>query len=857
MGRHNSGGAVAAPPPPKEAGRLVQKAIADAQVWKTPPKGWLDEELVMEMLAVSMTVIAFYIREGFFEASGYSNGAVNKRCIKEDAVSLFMLLFPKGSHPIGEHSRMRMLAAIQYGKDCIARGKSFTADDAVAYAEETLAIAQWVYGMGVNRRPKNKPDADTGIYRWPSQADRELYGREQNEKRRKEAADAEEARIAEETELTNKRIEASVDAVVRIRKTNPQMTAEQVEGMINTSDVDIRSVVRERVTAALAELLRPRTDAEIDAMLFTAVNPIGDRSEFVLYAMRSCARRAFMTDEPINPVLAETYAAAQLQASSWMHKYEVRVYNREDLVLATTGPNTPPEERTFAVYPTKPDYVAFIAWRHVKRELQQNSAMTREEISKVLDGINAERISKSREALSPAIYDMVFAALTKEGWKEVEEPLPPIPPSEYFIELDLVVERFGVDKDFLNQLASIGGIRMAPVGTPGGGMTGAYSELDLAILRHLTPYLGPEETAEEIAGKIEELRPVATYDGEVFRLNGEVPMAANHTAVKGEVDVYLSIVEVSQRLKLHVGTVGALANLGIARTSGERVSLRDVTIFAHSGAFSSVSFDYLKAHAAKYKSGIEGQHSNYVYRPARMGYERIENVNTKQPPKKSTTKKAKAETTPAKAKKAVKTAKAEPVAKAKPKKAVKVRKETPREENNEASAAAESLTEGVPMLSFEHAYNLHNVAQSRVKALVTAGVLRGDLGTKMVSQEDIKIFTDMGAPPTTTEAAIAEVKVKVMAKRKGDGKSKPKVVAKPAAKTSTVVDKIIDEGKKIIERKGDDDAELVLVTPKLDTIEKVVAFFTGSVVEKYGADPEDWPDVVRSLGLGLGVIKKG
>lgn len=464
MGRSNSGGAVAAPPPPKEAGRLVQKVLADSQIWRTPPKGWLDEEQVMEMLAVSMTVIAFYIREGFFEVSGYSNGAVNKRCIKENAVTLFMLLFPKGSHPIGEDSRMLMLAAIHWGYDRLANGKSCTADEAREYAEETLAIAKWVYAKGVNRRPKNKPDKDTGIYRWPSASDRELYRRELRETRRKEAADAEEARIAEETELTNKRIEASVDAVVRIRKTNPQMTAEQVEGMINTSDVDIRSVVRERVTAALAELLRPRTDAEIDAMLFTAVNPIGDRSEFVLYAMRSCARRAFMTDEAINPVLAETYAAAQLQASSWMHKYEVRVYNREDLVLATTSPNTPPEERTFAVYPTKPDYVAFIAWRHVKRELQQNSKMTREEISKFLDGINAERINKGRDALTPGIYDMVFAAIAKEGWKEVEEPLPPIPPSEYYIELDLVIERFGVDKDFLNQLASIGGDPHGPGG---------------------------------------------------------------------------------------------------------------------------------------------------------------------------------------------------------------------------------------------------------------------------------------------------------------------------------------------------------------------------------------------------------
>lgn len=360
-------------------------------------------------------------------------------------------------------------------------------------------------------------------------------------------------------------------------------------------------------------------------------------------------------------------------------------------------------------------------------------------------------------------------------------------------------------------------------------------------------------------------------------------MAASHTAVKGEVDVYHTVVVISQKLKMHVGTVGALGSLGIARTSGESVSLLDVTIFQalHLSNGGAITFDLLKEHAAKYKADIEAQHDKYVYRPARMGYERIENVNTKQPPKKSTTKKTKAETTPAKAKKApvkkavpvakakaikaekpsaaakvIKTTKAEPVAKAEPKKAVKARKETPREENVEASAAAESLTAGVPMLSFEHAYNLHNVAQSRVKALVTAGVLRGDLGTKMVSQEDIKIFTDLGAPPTTTEAAIAEVKVKVMAKRKGDGKSKPKVVAKPAAKTSTVVDKIIDEGKKIIERKGDDDAELVLVTPKLDTIEKVVAFFTGSVVEKYGADPEDWPDVVRSLGLGLGVIKK-
>lgn len=877
-------GVLSAPPPPKEAVRLVAKAIG---LTKLPPRGWIDEDEAMAALSVSRDALTGLVREGFFEVSGYASERGNRRCVKRDIVDIFAKVFPNGSQPTGENGRMLIISALQFAKGRIARDEEFTALEAMRSAYETLDVAHWVYEKGVNRRAKGRPDKDTGIYRWPTVKEREEYAahmvvqkeiqaaeRVLNEARELEyARQRDEAQIQEEQELHEPRIQESVNSIMLILGQKPDATQEVIDGMIAASDCMIREEVRNRVTARIAERNRVVTDAELDRQLFNISNPIGRRTPFIMHAIHTRARELIHHGEPVNLTACEVYAAARFQASNWLKNHSVREPMNADLLFGDL------------IYPTEEDYRAYIAWRRVKLALQEVPTFTRGDIDHVMEGLSNEQEARGFGAISHVSRSMVFRALVKDGWSETllaESAVTAAPVVEttptYYVDRAFARERFGLTNDLLDGLVTYGAVRTTGINIVGdNGIVSAYHEIDLALYRYVVKTLPPNAKLRLIADKIIDLRPAATYNEQVLLIEGKALNTTEYGAVKGETDIYMTIPRISVMLEMHVGTVGALAALDIVRKSDDLISLLDVTIFKDVydiPTLGAPTHDTLKDGADRWKAYIYNEHPNWRYSQAKISYERIivkkkavkKAAAPKPPVKKTTPKKAEVATKKAPAVKATPKKAAAPKAAApKEKLTIKVRKETPREEAQEASAAAEALApkaatnpyaDSLKMIPYANAYKLFGYPTQRLKALVEMGILRGDK-TK-VSGEDVDILkaTNPNGADTSTKAKVATLKKLIATHRYVTPVAVPVREVAAATASAPVVKAMISEAARIMDRKGDDEAEEVLTTLSFKSLDDVKWYFRGAMLERYGADPEDWPDVLRGVGLGLGVITK-
>ena len=841
-----------APPPPKEATRLFRKAVEQATpVAARPPRGWMDEDEVISDLNTSREELTKLTQDGYFEVSGYATARGNRRCFKKDGVQLFAKIFPSGSQPTGEGSRMLILGALQFAKAKIATGEEFTAKEAMDAAHETVAIAKWVYDGGENRRPKNRPDKDTGIYRWPTEKQREDYAAyikrsaaaqakaEAEAKDLQEALDAKEAKEAEERELFDRAVQAEVTEITNWLGETPKATDEEIETVVSSAKPELQDAVRLRVQAFVAEARRELSEEEIDAKLFNVMNKKANRSPFVMRAIYSCVRTRNAAFLPYNLTICEQYAAARFRVASWMRAHSVRQPTAVDVRFYNY------------IYPTHDDYVAFLAWLSVKRE----------DTSKTMEAANAIirtfASARKEHELSEAQIGMIHKALKNEGWKTtvvapmvevaaiVEEASEPIDntPVQYHIDAGLAKVRFGVDDATLGLLAEDGAVRTTTMNLVGETNTPitAYNEVDLAIYRHL------RQTHNNVwpvglVGMIKELRPDATYEDQIFRIKGEVPNVSG-SGTTGGVDIYLSAAEISAKLKLHVATVGSLGKLGIARTSGEMISLLDVTIlhdlFKFNDTLGVPSHEELANSVDTYKTYIKGEYQYYKYSPTKTAYTEIRVTKKKESAK--PTKKARAPKTAAAVVPKVEEAVASP-------KKVIVRKEVPAEEKIIESEAAEAVKKLDPeMAPLNTAYKMFGIAIGRLKVLIEQGVLRGT--AKSVSVDDCAFFKK-AFPRDIVSMDLSKVKATMY-----DARMKVKAPTTP--KPSSVVASMINTAEAVLARKGDNDSELVLVVPKFKSLDEVKLFFSGAVVERYGSDPSDWPDVMRGLGLGLGVIKKG
>ena len=854
------GGVLKAPPPPRDAARLV-KVASDAGAFKpVPPRGWIDEDEAIGLMQVSRTKLTQLISDGYFEASGYGTGNNNHRCLRAEAVKLFAKVFPNGSMPDGEHARMRALSALQFGRNQTVREVEWTASEAMDYADETLAVAQWVYAKGENRRPKGQFDKDLGIYRWPNELQREAYRKEQATKRyeaelqaQKRAA-AELERVTLEEEQRTVAVTNAIAGVMSLVHANPTLDDVTIDNVVNTYPADIRSRVQDGVIDALIELRRDRTDDEIDAMLFK-YEPKGMRTEFVLYAMREKARKQWSAHQPVNISQCEQYASVRLQCANWIKKF------------ALQDPNTAQVISDF-VYPTDMQVRAYSVWRMIKLRIHGKANTSAADIREMINETNVDRIESGFQPITEDEIQMVFKALTADGWsdtiaieeaKHVDDASP-----TYYIDRAMAMERFGITGQLLDMLQVMGGIRVSTIELVGDGSKHAYNEIDLAILKYLAPTIAEDASVEEISTYIADLRPLVTYDDQVFKIDGVVPAVAKAEIVKGETDVFLSLAEISVLLKMHVSTVGALSNLGIARSKDGLISLLDVTVFGATYEPSNHEgnpFTFLRDNAAHIKEVIEGNRDLFVYSPARRRYERTTKMTTKKTEKTPPKKAAKAKTTtPAKAKKAVVTKARElakpavKISKEKEKaieaavKTVKAKKEMPREEAQEASAAAESLSK-LPVVMIDHktAYKTYGMAAPRIRTLIKQGILRGD--NLIVSDEDVKNVTRLYPTGVLTDT---DAHIKILTKQIKDMRTQG--ISKNVEKA---VAQMTNAAAQVMERVSDDDATFVMVARPFVTLDDVRHYFSGAVVERYGTEPENWPDVMRSLGLSLGVIKKG
>lgn len=852
---------MATPPPPKEAERLFKKAQEPkVPAAVRPPRGWVDEDEVISLLNSSREELTKLSQDGYFEVTGYATSRGNRRCFKKDGVELFAKVFPKGSQPTGEGSRMLILGALAFAKGRVASGEDYTAKEAMDAAYETVTIAKWVYDGGVNRRPKNKPDKDTGIYRWPTEEQRREYAAyvknsakeqakaEAEAKTLQEALDAQRAKEAEEQELFERAVQAEVTEIISWLGETPSATDEEIETVISSSKPEIQDSVRTRIQAFVADARHELTEEEIDQKLFNVMNTKANRSPFVMHAIYACARTRNAAFLSYNLTTCEQYAAARFRVASWMRAHNVRQPTAVDVRFDPY------------IYPTHDDYVAFLAWLHVKRE----------DTTKTMDAANAiiREFASSRKdhELSETQIGMIHKALKDEGWKEpvvietpvveqaitiVEEPKAvEVTHPEYYIDASLAKTRFNLSGDNLEVLVNWRAIRttqMNLVGESNAPVT-AYNELDLALFQYATDKSKSVRGMGVLVGEIKTLRQDATYENGILRIKGKIPNTTKSEALnevitekKSDVDIFLSIAEISAKLTMHVATVGAIAKLGIARSSGQLVSLLDVTImrdlFDSRPELGTPTYESMKAEADTLKKFVASEHQYYKYSPTKAAYVEIrmdKKKNTKKAPAKPT-KKAAAQK-PA----AAVVPKAEKVV-AKP---IVSKRETPAEEKIKESEIAEAVSKLPPtMTPHKTAYKMFGIAVGRLKVLIEQGVLRGD--SKMVALEDCSVF-NTEFPDDIVGMDLKKVKSVMVAERK---KSK-------AVKPSPAVANMINTAEAVLARKDDSDAELVMIVPKFKSLDDVVLFFSGAVMERYGADPDGWPDVMRGLGLGLGVIKK-
>lgn len=852
---------MATPPPPKEAERLFKKAQEPkVPAAVRPPRGWVDEDEVISLLNSSREELTKLSQDGYFEVTGYATSRGNRRCFKKDGVELFAKVFPKGSQPTGEGSRMLILGALAFAKGRVASGEDYTAKEAMDAAYETVTIAKWVYDGGVNRRPKNKPDKDTGIYRWPTEEQRREYAAyvknsakeqakaEAEAKTLQEALDAQRAKEAEEQELFERAVQAEVTEIISWLGETPSATDEEIETVISSSKPEIQDSVRTRIQAFVADARHELTEEEIDQKLFNVMNTKANRSPFVMHAIYACARTRNAAFLSYNLTTCEQYAAARFRVASWMRAHNVRQPTAVDVRFDPY------------IYPTHDDYVAFLAWLHVKRE----------DTTKTMDAANAiiREFASSRKdhELSETQIGMIHKALKDEGWKEpvtveapvvieepkIEEPTPVVEAkieepakTEYYIDADLAKSRFGVDRPTLDYLCEQGGVRTTTTNLVGEGNTPieAYNEVDLAIYRYVKQS-NPNANAAQMFDMMHALRPDATYEGQVFCIKGVVPNTSVN-GVSGSIDIFLTVAEISAKLTMHVATVGAIAKLGIARSSGDLVSLLDMTImrdlFVSRPELGTPTYETLKADLDTYKKFVPGEHQYYKYSPTKAAYTEVRMEKKKN--KKVSAKPAKKLTAPKPATAVVPKVET-------PKKAetpIKAKKEVPAEEKVKESEVAEAVAKlPVTLTPHKTAYKMFGIAALRIRVLVEQGVLRGD--AKMVSLEDCDTFSRL-YPDDIVGMDLKKVKSAMVTARK-------KVKAVTAPKPSPAVANMIGAAEAVLARKDDSGSELVMIVPKFKSLDDVVLFFSGAVMERYGADPENWPDVMRGLGLGLGVIKK-